>query len=146
MSSIGQNFVTPEGEFIDTTYDRSSKCDSAFNYYYSVGSKYPMSSVNLLKQVIAFISPKSNYSGNGYITFRFAIDCEGHMLKRTRVIQTDGQYKNYHFDKSLVNELFAFLQTLDKWKIASYKSGKSFSYIAVISFKIQNGKVINIIP
>jgi hypothetical protein len=48
--------------------------------------------------------------------------------------------------KNLVNELFAFLQTLNKWSIMKSKDGQTFSYKAFVTFKIKNGKVINIIP
>jgi hypothetical protein len=63
-----------------------------------------------------------------------------------QVLQTDEKYSNYHFEKKLVNELFTFLKTLDKWKIAKSKEGYTYSYKAFVTFKIKNGKVINIIP
>jgi len=155
--SRGQNFITKEGEYMDTSTAINAACgvnaaryvfgDTGPIYYYSAGCKYPKSSTSLLKEAKAFMAKKNNsYSGSGYITFRFIIDCEGHMLKKVRVFQTDESYTNTHFEKMLVNELFDYVKTLDKWKKAGAKTGPAFNYMAFITFKIRNGKVINIIP
>jgi hypothetical protein len=147
FSAAGQNYITIHGEFMDTASTANLKCSSDSLYYYEIGGKYPRSSSTLLKESQAFIEKKNNkYSGSGYITFRFMIDCEGKMLKRVQVLQTDTDYKKYHFDKIFVNDLFDYLKTLDQWKIAKSQSGKTFNYLAFITFKISNGKVINIIP
>ena len=155
--SRGQNFITKEGEYMDTSAVINSPCrvniaryvfgDAGPVYYYSAGCKYPKSSTSLLKEAQAFMAKKNNsYSGSGYISFRFTIDCEGHMQKQVRVFQTGESYTSTHFDKVLVNELFAYVKTLDKWKKAVGKTGSAFNYMAFITFKIRNGKVINIIP
>jgi len=145
--TFAQNFVLPDGEFMDTSFIQNEKCPKLFAYFYSVDGKYPENSASLLKKVQTFLQQKNeNYANSGYITFRFLIDCEGKPYPKTRVLQTDEQYSNCYFNKNLVNELYAFLKTLDKWKIAKSKDGNTFSYKAFITFKIKNGKVINIIP
>ena len=116
-------------------------------YYYSVHGKYPKSSASLLKEVKTFLAGKTNlYSGSGYITFRFTIDCTGHMLKKVQVLQTDESYHDFHFDKVFVNELYDYVKTLAQWKPTGLKSQPAINYMAFITFKIRDGKVINIIP
>ncbi len=145
--ATAQNFVLPDGEYMDTASNPNPKCKNNIYYFYSVGGKYPKSSSTVLKEVQTFLLQKNEqYPGSGYITFRFIIDCEGRLMPGIQVLQTDQQYSVYHFSKNLVNELFAFLKTLDQWKIAKSKEGETFSYKAFITFKIKNGKVINIIP
>lgn len=145
--SFAQNFVLPDGEYMDTVSTQNEKCPKIYGYFYSVGGKYPENSASLLKKVQTFLQEKNeNYLNSGYITFRFMIDCEGKPLPKTQILQTDEKYTNYHFNKNLVNELFTFLKTLDKWKIAKSKEGVTYSYKAFLTFKIKNGKVINIIP
>lgn len=143
-----QNIILPEGEFMDTTQNINPQCGDYFgNYYYGFNAKYPKSSATLLHEVQAFLQEKSNkYEGSGYITFRFMIDCEGKMLQKVQVLQTDEHYLDYHFDKGFVNQLFGFCKSLNQWKKVSYESGEPANYMAFISFKIKNGKVINIIP
>ena len=132
---------------MDTTTYHNTKCKDYNAYYYQVGGKYPQNSSSLLKEVqISFQNNKEIYLGSGYITFRFIVDCEGKLMQKVQVLQTDEKYKSYHFNKTLVNELFAFLKTLNKWKIAKLKNGETILYRAFITFKIRNGKVINIIP
>ncbi len=145
--TFAQNFVLPDGEYMDTISTQNEKCPKIYGYFYSVGGKYPENSASLLKKVQIFLQEKNeNYLNSGYITFRFMVDCEGKLLPKTQVLQTDGKYSASHFNKNLVNELFAFLKILNKWKIAKSKEGDTYSYKAFVTFKIKNGKVINIIP
>jgi hypothetical protein len=147
IPSSGQTFLIKEGKLADTITDPDLEYGSALPYYYSVGGKYPVGSATLLKEVQAFTEKQNNnYSGSGYITFRFIIDTTGNMLPRVKVIATDEHYKSYHFEKALINELFAYLKTLNKWRVAGMAPGKAWQYIAFITFKMKNGKVINIIP
>jgi hypothetical protein len=143
----GQNVVLPEGEFMDTTSGQNSDFKDYKVYYYQVGCKYPESSSSLLKEAQTFIGKKDElFSGSGYLTFRFCIDREGKEMKKVQVLQTDENYKSYHFEKKFVNELYSFVKTLDKWKIAKTHNGQPYSYITFVTFKIKNGKIINIIP
>lgn len=145
--TFAQNIVLADGEYMDTTSAQNGKCPKAYAYFYSVGGKYPENSASLLKEVQIFLQQKNqNYLNSGYITFRFIIDCEGKRLPNTQVLQTDEKYLNFHFEKDLVNELFVFFKNLDKWRIAKSKEGNTYSYKAFLTFKIKNGKVINIIP
>ena len=145
--SFGQNYTLPDGEYMDTTNNLKSNCDTYNNYYYSLGCKYPKNSTSLLKELQVFLKNKNNrYSGSGYITFHFRIDCEGKPNQKVKVLQTDANYKTYHFDKILVNDLYLFLKTLNEWKIGLAKNGNTYSYLAFITFKIYNGKITNIAP
>jgi hypothetical protein len=145
--TFAQNSVLPDGEYMDTTSAQNKKCPEAYAYYYSMGTKYPENSASLLKEVQTFLQQQNkNYINSGYITFRFMIDCEGKPLPKTQVLQTNEKYAAFHFEKELVEELFAFLKTLDKWRMAKATDGNSYSYKAFLTFKIKDGKVINIIP
>lgn len=144
---LAQNYFLPDGEYMDTISNNSATCPEHNIYYYSVGGKYPESSSTLLKKVQSFLNEKNGkYNGSGYITFRFTVDCEGKPMKKVQVLQTDNEYKKTHFEKALVNELYDFFHTLNKWKDIKTKDGKGYAYIAFITFKIKDGKVINIIP
>lgn len=148
ISVSSQNIILPEGEFIDTTNIIDATCKGHhYVYYYQVGGKYPENSRSLLSKAQAFMHDKNkSYHGSGYITLRFAIDCEGKMGRKVQVLQTNEKYKSFHFDKKFVNELHSFLKTLDKWKIAGSKESSPFFYTSFITFKIKDGKIINIIP
>lgn len=155
LSGASQNFILKDGEFMDTTNVRNLNCrsgeDPKFSfYYYQTDGKYPKSSNSVLKEVREFVKTKNTtYSGDGYITFRCRIDCEGRQNRKVQVLQTDQHYKPTHFEKGLVNDLFDFFRGLDKWKPAKAQRADSlfyYSYVAYMTFKIKNGKIINVIP
>ena len=147
FQTSAQTYLLPAGEYMDTTTNKDTTCKDYHLYYYQVGGKYLEASSTILNETKIFLNrqPK-NYNGSGYITFRFMINCDGNRLTQTQVFQTDENYKTYHFDTSFINELYSFLNTLRKWKIAKEPAGKVHSYTTFITFKIENGKVVNIIP
>jgi hypothetical protein len=144
---FGQNIIVSGGEYMDTTSITGVKCKGDPSYFYQVDGKYPENSASLLKDVRSYLlNTRQTYSGSGYITFQFTVDCEGKVMKRIKVLQTDENYIQVHFDQPFITALFSFFKTLNKWKIARSEDGEPISYYAFITFKIQNGKVINIIP
>lgn len=148
ISLFGQNYITPKGEFMDTTRVFSPDCAPPYAiFYYQVKAKYPVSSAILLTESKEFMRQRKQiYSGSGYVTFRFYIDCQG-IMSRVLVQQTDENYKSFHFQKEFVNDLYSYLQTMHEWKKnLEVQNLKNINYIAFISFKIKNGEVINIIP
>lgn len=133
--------------FTDTAWSSSYSPDSIFTYYYSLRSKYPESSETIRQYAVDFLSASGQrFAGSGYMTFRFFIDTAGRMAKRIEVLQTDEFYKEYNFDEKLVWALFDFLQTMHEWKAAKAPNGFPPFYINIITFKIHEGSVVNVIP
>ena len=141
-----QKFSIAGKEYMDTTRAGNPACAKAtLARYYSVSGKYPRSSETLLREAQEFLRQKKRtYAGSGYVTFRFVVDCAGHRQMLTQVLQTDGQYRPFHFRKELVEDLYGYLQTLTAWQIA--KADVPVNYLAYLSFKIQNGKITAVIP
>ena len=102
--------------------------------------------MNVLTDVKAFLSQRGKkYSGNGYITLRFIVDCEGNIYK-VKVLQVDENYKPFRFEKAFISDLNDYIHTLDKWqRNISVEEYKNVNYIAYISFKVRNGEVVNVI-
>lgn len=146
MVAKGQTIVLPDGEYMDTTSTRQSPCAKArVARYYSVEGKYPRSSETLAEEAQAFIARKGQqYSGNGYITFQFIVDCQGRREPRTQVLQTDMQYRRTTLPSGLVTELYAFLQTLTAWKVG--KAPFLVRYVTYLNFKLRDGKVVAVSP
>ncbi len=146
--AIGQNTTFLENAlYMDTMSDRTIKCNNYTAYFYQVGGKYPENSASLLKELLLFQHDKTQFdSGNGNITFRFTVNCEGQVMRKVQVIQTDEKYNLTHFQKPLIDQLFLFFKSLKKWKIVKDRNAEPLNYHAFITFKIKNGKVTNIIP
>jgi len=147
FSAKAQTITLPEGEFMDTTTVADTSCPGVLPYYYSVGGKYSKNSASLLKDVHAYLAMRKNeYAGNGYITFRFPVNCHGRLVKNVQVMQTDEKYRSYSFSPKFVKDLYNFILSMDKWKPGKSHQGTPLSYMAYISFKIEDGKVVQIIP
>ncbi len=145
---MGRIILLQKGEFMDTTRIFSPDCAPPYAiFYYQIKAKYPVSSTILLADSRAFVKQRNQlYSGSGYVTFHFYIDCKGTM-SRVLVQQTDENYKSFHFQKEFVNDLYSYLKTMHEWKKKlEIQNPKNINYIAFISFKIKNGEIVNIIP
>jgi hypothetical protein len=147
LSASAQRIVLPSGEYMDTTSVRNPACANArWARYYSVQGKYPRSSYTLAQEVQTFLQlQKRTCMGSGYVTFRFAVDCAGHRQPRVQVLQTDAQYQRTHFDTALVEALYTYFQTLTEWRIGAMQH-VAVNYIAYLTFKLQDGKVVAVVP
>lgn len=145
--ALAQRFRIGGEEFMDTTRRQNPACPPVgYARYYQVEGKYPRSSDTLLREARAFLQqqPGSPFAGSGYVTFRFVVDCQGRRLPQVQVLQTDGAYQPTHFAPALVEALYGFLQTLTEWNVA--KATQPTSYVAYLTFKLQDGKVVAVAP
>jgi hypothetical protein len=147
VNARAQYITFHEGEYLDTTTTRNPACAKAMTLpYFAVDGKYPRSSATLVREATAFLQRSSRkYSGSGYITFRFVIDCAGFRQPMTQVLQTDVRYAATHLRPELVSELYSFMKALKDWRTATY-SGLAVSYFTYLTFKITDGKVVAVIP
>jgi hypothetical protein len=138
-----------EGKIIDSTVtSQLILYPNYIPYYYSFNVKYPLSSQTMVKNANDFLKTKGHFNENGYLTFKFMIDNEGQM-NFVKYSQINQNYEPRVFDNDFVKNLCSFLKTLKNWEKAQYEYEKNktpISYVSYISFKIEDGKVINIIP
>lgn len=147
LSARAQYLSFHGGEYLDTTTTHNPACAKAMTLpYFAVDGKYPRSSATLVREATSFLQRGNHkFSGSGYVTFRFVIDCAGFRQPMTQVLQTDANYMAINFRPELVSELYAFLKTLKEWRVASH-NGQSVSYFTYLTFKITDGKVVAVIP
>lgn len=140
-----QNEPSLNGEFLDSTISAALyPFRNTLPEFYAFSAKYPQSSATTLKNVKLFLDNKQvSIVGSGYLTFKFIIASDGKM-SYVRALQIDEKYKPKIFDRNVVLAFYEFLKTLNKWK--TDLRGTRINYSAFMSFKIQNGEVINVIP
>ena len=80
----------------------------------------------------------------GYVTIRFIVNCEG-KTGRFRVQEMDANYQARTFDKTLVTRLLNLTKQLNGW-IPAVDTGYKVDYYQYLSFKIENGKLMEILP
>jgi hypothetical protein len=123
-------------------------CDSLLTdkwkpQYYSFKAKYPLSSEKLTDEVNQTLTfqPKQI---NGFVTIRFVVNCKG-QTGNFEIYQIDNNYQNTKFEEKYIEQLLGFVKSLDGWKNAIYKD-KNYDYFTYFTFKIEHGKVTEIVP
>ncbi|RZK98205.1 MAG: hypothetical protein EOO62_26840 [Hymenobacter sp.] len=144
LRGLAQTIVLPSGEYLDTTSVRNPPCPTYGVRYYQVQGKYPRSSATLAREAQAFLQ-QYPFAGSGYVTFRFVIDCAGHRQPKVQLLQTDAQYQRYQFEAALVAALYAYFQTLTEWRVGLVQN-VAVNYIAYLTFKLKDGKVVAVVP
>jgi hypothetical protein len=88
---------------------------------------------------------KKNFSNEtGYLTIRFVVNCKGE-TGRFRTQEMDNEFKAKKLNRELVSELLDVTKKLSGWIIAT--NGKdTFDYYQYLTFKIESGKLIEIMP
>jgi hypothetical protein len=93
---------------------------------------------------------ESNYKtleGNtesGYITLRFIINCKGE-TGRFRMEQLSKDYQPYKFDDDISQQLLGLVKEMKEWQPAKHKE-VVFDTIFYLTFKIENGKPVDLLP
>lgn len=86
----------------------------------------------------------NSYTDSGYLNFRFFVNCEGNS-GWFEVIEMDLDLKEKSMNSKLVDELFRFTSNPNRWNIISYDNHPQ-NYYMYVSYRIENGKVTEIIP
>lgn len=133
---------------IDTILIKGNSCGTFKTMeYFSVHGKYPESTHSLLQKVRkAIVDNNVAIKQNGFITFRFTVNCEG-IPSAYKLFMTNEYYQTQQFDKELVQVLFGFVKSLKEWK-ARPTNGKNTAeyYNYYLSFQLKDGKIISLAP
>jgi hypothetical protein len=81
---------------------------------------------------------------SGYITIRFILNCEG-KTGRYRVEEMNNDYQPISFDKKLVGKILTLTKELSGW-IVGGDPEQTVDYYQYLTFKIEGGKLIEIMP
>lgn len=85
-----------------------------------------------------------NIDESGLIRIRFIVNCKG-KTGRFRIIQMNNEYQKFSFDKKITNQLLKITKSLTDWKIHTRKN-VGIDYYQYLIFKIEKGKIIEILP
>jgi len=81
---------------------------------------------------------------SGYLTLRFVINCKGE-IGRFQILETGIDYSEKKFHPSLVEELLNLTKNLKEWTAFS-RGDSTFDCFSHITFKIENGELVEILP
>lgn len=81
---------------------------------------------------------------NGYITVRFLVNCEG-KTGWFRLKHMNSDLKDIFLDEELENKLLKFTKSLNGWMPKEIE-GLKVDYYQYLTYKIENGKVSEVLP
>lgn len=99
---------------------------------------------NLINTILSNYNFQKSENENGYLTIRFIVNCKG-KTGRFRIEEMDFDYKSKKFDSKIKNQLLAIVKNLDGW-IPRKKNNQNLDYYQYLTFKIENGQIIKILP
>lgn len=125
-------------------FKRCMDKDYGIQYYNdSNGFQYKGEKIAIIQE-LEKLNLSSSKKINGYITIRFVVNCEG----KTGLFRTQQMNENYleeNLDTDLVEKLLNFTKSLKDW-IPKESQGAKLDYYQYLTYKIENGKVSEILP
>lgn len=98
----------------------------------------------LWKAIHPQINNKKLNRESGYLTFRFIINCKGKIGYFTTE-QASLDFKKKSFNPETVEHLYGIVSTLSPWKATTIRKEVRDAY-AYLTFKLKDGKVIELLP
>jgi len=128
----------------DPAFKRCMNKDYGFQYYNdSKGYQYNGEKIAII-QALDHLKLSSSQKINGSVTIRFLVNCEG-KTGLFRVQQMDENYIRANFDKEFVEKILDFTKSLNGWLPKEYQ-GHKIDYYQYLTYKIENGKIAEILP
>ena len=126
--------------------DKYKLCNegSIYHTYSSASLKAYKGSKKQFRDAVNTQFNTNNYTESGYLNYRFLVNCEGN-AGWFEIIEMDLDLKEKSLNPKMVDELLTFTSKPANWNVISYDN-KPQNYYMYVSYRIENGKVTEIIP
>ena len=84
------------------------------------------------------------YIDSGYLNFRFIVNCHGE-TGRFEIIQMNLDLEETKLNPEMVDQLFSLTASSENWNGYAIKE-QPIDYYMYVSYKIENGKITEILP
>lgn len=120
--------------------------EPGINQYYNFGNgvQYRGEKPALTKFFADHLRIQASTDESGYITIRFIVNCKGE-TGRFRIETMDKNMKPKKFNGEFTDALLDMTRQLDGWLPGVYE-GREYDYYQYLTFKIEQGKLVEILP
>ena len=138
-------YIDQENAMLNSTYKLCGDGDIKRTYNGSALEGYHINKKYYRDQLFNQFNT-NNYKDSGYLNFRFLVNCEGN-AGWFEIIEMNLELEQQQLNSELVDELLKFTSNSEHWNILRYpKDNTPYNYYNYISYRIENGKVTEIIP
>lgn len=113
-------------------------------YNFGKGLQYNGEKIAIHEHFQKGLKTKEKKGETGVLTIRFIVNCSG-QTGRFRIQGMDNNYNEKKFDDTITNQVLSLTRKLEGW-MAGEIEGNKYDYYQYLSFKIENGKLIEIMP
>ena len=114
-------------------------------YYNGMGNRNIRNKQEILSYFLKNYNYPSDSNVNGYIRFRFVVNCKGD-IGRFSLQEMDRNFKPKKFPHDLTQQLFNSILDIGGWLPKKWGPQYSVDYNIHIGFKIKNGQIDEILP
>jgi len=116
-----------------------------FQYYnFGKGLQYQGEKIKILEAFKEFNAIHST-DDSGYVTIRFIVNCEG-KTGRFRIQEMNNNYEPKKFSDDVKTQLLKITQSLNGWIVSMDEGGSKLDYYQYLTFKLESGRIIEIMP
>jgi hypothetical protein len=136
-------YIDQQKALLNTQYEL---CDNGrlYNTYSSAGLKAYKGSKKRFRDRVLGSFNDNTYTDSGYLNFRFLVNCEGN-AGWFEIIQMNLDLEETTLDSIMVDSLFNITSDADNWEVVEYYEAPR-NYYMYVSYRIENGKITEIIP
>lgn len=147
LEHVGNTEFNPE---LDTLGFEPCHDDQIVEYYnFAKGFQYEGEKIALERVFKLGYKQETTNGQTGYITIRFVVNCKGE-TGWFRIEEMGWDYKSKNFDNAIVSQLFNLTRSLKGWKVGKFDDSdyeeELFDYYQYLTFKIENGQILEILP
>ncbi len=133
------------GSFLDKSDFKACFEEKMFPSYYGRNpSKFSHGKDSLRNYFHQYYDHQGYTNESGYITIRFVINCKGES-GRHQLLQVGLDYQEKEFNKLLTDKLLELTVNLKDWDALSF-SDSTYDSFTHLTFKIENGELVEILP
>ena len=136
-------YIDLEKALLNTQYELCDK-GAIYNTYSSASLPAYKGSKKRFRDHIQSTFNTNNFTDSGYLNFRFLVNCEGN-AGWFEIIQMNLDLEETTLNKPMVDSLFKITSNSENWEIIEYNEAPR-NYYMYVSYRIENGKVTEIIP
>lgn len=136
-------YIDQENALLNNEYQLCNNGE-LYHTYNGAGLKAYAGTKKKFRDKITAKFNSNKYTDSGYLNFRFLVNCEG-KAGWFEIIQMNLDLEEYPLNENMVTQLLELTAEPNNWNIISYKN-LARNYYMYVSYRIENGKITEIIP